>query len=120
MKPEDCVRRLRELTDPNTYSGPQSIASTARLASTIIERLAGELAEALRARDIIDMGWQAAEKFHSDTLSQLAARDAELKMCREALERMVTVNRRMHEWSPEAVIAADALAKLTKKEAAGG
>lgn len=43
MKPEDCVRRLRELTDPNTYSGPQSIASTARLASTIIERLAGEL-----------------------------------------------------------------------------
>lgn len=45
MKPEDCVRRLRELTDPNTYSGPQSIASTARLASTIIERLAGELAD---------------------------------------------------------------------------
>lgn len=45
MTPEDCVRRLRELTDPNTYSGPQSIASTARLAATIIERLAVELAK---------------------------------------------------------------------------
>lgn len=103
----------------------------------LIERLAGELAKAnvhveliavelgksatmLAARDAELAAMQTANydggQAHVETLAQLAARDAELKVCREALERIVAVNRRAKTSSPECAISATALAKLTKKE----
>lgn len=79
-------------------------------AARLIDRLAGELAEAKKQ--------QAGMVVLLETsLSQLAARDAELKVATTAL-RLVVASRRSYTDKGELiVIARDALAKLTKKEA---